>query len=82
MEWWYLSDEWGVIDFLDPNSPLFLYRILSLLYILRGFKKLIIVFLTFKNTLNLINLFLFLKHKNEIKTINWQKLKTKTYQCL
>ena len=20
--WWYLSDEWGVIDFLDPNCPL------------------------------------------------------------
>ena len=41
------------------------------LYILRGFRKLAIIFFffffNFKNTLNLINLSLFLKHKNEVK---------------
>ena len=33
--------------------------------------------MTFKNTPNLINLSLFQKHKNEVKTVNWQKLKNK-----
>ena len=47
------------------------------IYILREFWKLVVVFLTSNNTPNLINLSLFLKHKNEIKTVNWQKLKTK-----
>ena len=39
------------------------------LYILKGFRKLVIIFY-FKNTPNLINLSLFLKHKNEVKIIN------------
>ena len=47
--------------------------ITSNLYILRGFRKLIIIFLTSKNTTNLINLSLFLKHKIEVKIINLQK---------
>ena len=51
--------------------------ITSNLYILRGFRKLVIIFLTYKNTTNLINLSLFLKHKIEVKSINLQKLKTK-----
>ena len=48
------------------------------LYILRGFRKLAIIFFfffNFKNTLNLINLSLFLKHKNEVKIVNWLKKK-------
>ena len=51
--------------------------LLLLLLLLKGFRKLVIVFLTSKNTSNLINLSLFLKHKNEVKTVNWQKLKNK-----
>ena len=51
--------------------------ITSNLYILRGFRKLVIIFLTSKNTTNLINLSLFLKHKIEVKIVNLQKLKTK-----
>ena len=51
----------------------------SNLYILRKFKKLVIVFLISKNTPNLINLSLFLKlkRKKKVKTVNRQKLKTK-----
>jgi len=41
----------------------FIFLFFYYLYILREFKKLVIVFLTFKDTHNLINLFLFLKHK-------------------
>ena len=37
--------------------------------ILRGFKELVIAFSTSKNTLNLINLFLFLKKQNKIKIV-------------
>ena len=37
------------------------------LYILRGFGKLVIVFLTVKNISNLINLFLFIKKRNKVK---------------
>ena len=51
--------------------------ITSNLYILRGFRKLVIIFLTSKNTTNLINLSLFLKHKIKVKIVNLQKLKTK-----
>ena len=52
-------------------------RIQFYIYILRDIKKLVIIFFTSKNTPNLINLSLLLKHKNEVKTTNWQKLKTK-----
>ena len=41
----------------------------KILYILRGFKELVIAFSTSKNTLNLINLFLFLKKRNKIKIV-------------
>ena len=50
----------------------------------REFRKLVIAFFTSKKTLNLINLSLFLKIRNEVKTVNKQKLKEKknTYQLL
>ena len=48
-----------------------------ILYILRRFKKLVITYFTSKNTLNLINLFLFLKKRNKVKMVNQQKLKIK-----
>ena len=51
---------------------LFLY-IKMILYILRRFKKLVITYFTSKNTLNLINLFLFLKKRNKVKMVNQQK---------
>ena len=38
------------------------------LYVFRGIRKFVIIFLIFKNTLNLINLLSFLKYKNEIET--------------
>ena len=44
-----------------------------ILYILRRFKKLVITYFTFKNNLNLINLFLFLKKRNKVKMVNQQK---------
>ena len=37
------------------------------MYILRGFGKLVITFLTIKNISNLINLFLFIKKRNKVK---------------
>ena len=43
----------------------------------REFRKLVIAFFTSKKTLNLINLSLFLKIRNEVKTVNKQKLKEK-----
>ena len=48
------------------------------IYILKEFRKLVIIFLTYKNTLNLINSSLFQKNKkNMVKTVNRQKLITK-----
>ena len=44
---------------LTPHNNNYYYH----LYILRGFRMLFIVFLTNKNTPNLINLSLFLKNK-------------------
>ena len=42
---------------------------LSVLYILRGFRKLVIAFFPVKNTPKLINQQL----KNEVKIVNWKK---------
>ena len=47
------------------------------IYILREFKKVNIIFFTFKNIPKLINLSLFLKIRIEVKTINRQKSKEK-----
>ena len=44
------------------------------MYILRGFRKLVITFLTIKNISNLINLFLFIKKRNKVKMRNQLKL--------
>ena len=49
--------------------------ILSYLYILRGFRKLVIAFFPIKNTLKLINQQL----KNGVKIVNWKK---KVNYCL
>ena len=45
-------------------------RIQFYIYILRDIKKLVIIFFTSKNIPNLINLSLFLKHKNEVKIVS------------
>ena len=50
------------------------HLLLYIIYILREFKELVIAFSTSKNTLNLINLFLFLKKRNKIKMVNQLKL--------
>ena len=55
-------------------------RGLNLFIFIEGLRKLIISFLISKNTSNLINLSLFLKHKKngfETVKLNRQKLKTK-----
>ena len=46
-------------------------------YILRRFRKLVIIFFTIKNTPNLINLFLFLKKRNKVGFKKKKKKKNK-----
>ena len=56
----------------------YLTNILSMyLYILRGLRKLVIAFFTYKNTPNFINLFLFLKNKKLGKNYKSTKINNK-----
>ena len=67
---WHDNKNHEQFDFLTINPPFFLREISKLyLYILRGFRKLVIAFLSVKNTPKLINQQL----KNGIKIVNWQR---------
>ena len=60
---------WNILQAHTKQIPIYVPIISIHLYILRGFKKLVIAFFPIKNTPKLINQQL----KNGVKIVNWQK---------